>query len=414
MALGNPFLVSTEWLAAHLGDREVKIVDASWYLPDQNRNGRAEFVEGHTPGAVFFDIDAIADTTSNLPHMLPTEENFAKAVSLLGISDTDTIVIYDGAGLFSAPRVWWTFRVFGAQNVFILDGGLPAWKAEGRRLEQGVPHPVKAVFSARLQRDRVKTKADMLGLIEKGDIAIADARPQPRFEGIAAEPRPGLRGGHMPGARSVPSSLLVKDGRLLTRPEIEAVFKDRGLDLTGDVVTSCGSGVTAAILSLALETIGHKDHALYDGSWAEWGMPGETPVVLGAPAEPRQGVKPRYLKAHVTDLEMTSRPNRREPLPTGHKVALMKTNGMAASFYRYLYREVGKPHHWFVRRNLTDEQLNAAIGNRAGGNLGSLRRRVSGRLFRDQPCRHAQLCRDPVFRIDCAVSGQGIVKIHAV
>ena len=356
----SSFFVSPQWLISHLDDPHVRIVDGSWYLPDQKRNAKAEHDAAHIPGAVFFDIDAIASTSAGLPHMLPSAPEFSKIAGQMGISDQDTIVVYDGHGLFSAPRVWWTFRAFGAAHVFILDGGLPRWTNDGLPLTAEPSRPDPRVFNARLNASRVASKDDMLAHVANGTAAIADARPAARFAGTAPEPRPGLRGGHMPGAASVPSSLLVADGRLKSPAEIEEIFKQQRLDLTGDVVTTCGSGVTAAILSLALETIGHKDHALYDGSWAEWGMPGDTPVVLGAvgPAISKVSQR-RFLKAHITELEMHSRPNHRVPLPIGHKVLLMKAVGMAPSFYRYLYEQVGKPHHWFIRRGMSDEQLQA-------------------------------------------------------
>ncbi len=356
----NPFLVSTKWLEARLDDPSVKIVDASWYLPDHKRDAKAEYESGHIPGAVFFDIDAIADTSTGLPHMLPSAERFAEIIGGMGISDQDTIIVYDGLGLFSAPRAWWTFRTFGAEHVFILNGGLPAWKDDGLPLTSERSDPSRKTFAAQLDAARVVSKSEMLAHINAGTAAIADARPAARFAGTAPEPRPGLRGGHMPGAASVPSSLFVGDGKLKSPAEIEEIFKQQRLDLTGDVVTTCGSGVTAAILSLALQSIGHKDHALYDGSWAEWGMPGDTPVVLGAiePAMSKSNQR-RFMKAHITELEMQARPANRVQLPIGHKILLMKAVGMAPSFYRFLYEQVGKPHHWFIRRGMSDDQLQA-------------------------------------------------------
>lgn len=358
MQSDNPFFVSPEWLLARLDDPSVKIVDGSWYLPDHKRDAKAEYEAEHIPGAVFFDIDAIADTSTGLPHMLPTAEKFSRIAGGMGISDQDTIVVYDGLGLFSAPRVWWTFRIFGAKHVFILSGGLPVWKDDGMPVTSEVSKPARKTFEARLDSARVISRSEMLEHVKAGTAAIADARPAARFAGTAPEPRPGLRGGHMPGAASVPSSLLVNEGRLKSPAEIEEIFKQQHLDLTGDVVTTCGSGVTAAIVSLALESIGHKDHALYDGSWAEWGVPGDTPVVLGAiePAKSKSSQR-RFLKAHITELEMQVRPAYRVPLPIGHKILLMKAVGIAPSFYRYLYEQVGKPHHWFIRRGMNDDQL---------------------------------------------------------
>jgi thiosulfate/3-mercaptopyruvate sulfurtransferase len=364
MSAKSPFVVSPQWLAERLGKPGVSIVDASWYLPDMKRDAKAEHDAAHILGAVFFDIDAIADTASSLPHMLPSEREFARIAGRMGISEKDTIIVYDGHGLFSAARVWWTFRTFGAAHVFILDGGLPAWKSANLPLTNTPSEPARKVFESRLDLARVVSKSDLLDHVNRGTAAIADARSAARFAGTAPEPRAGLRGGHMPGAASVPFNLLVDDGKLKSPSEIEDIFKQQRLDLTGDVVTTCGSGVTAAVISLALESIGHKDHALYDGAWAEWGMPGDTPVVLGSiePA-PSKTSQRRFLKAHITELDMKARPAHRVPLPIGHKILLMKPSGMAPSFYRYLYEHVGKPHHWFIRRGMSDEQLQAVFNS---------------------------------------------------
>ncbi len=363
MSAKSPFVVSPEWLAGQLDLPGIAIVDASWYLPDMRRDAKAEYAAAHIPGAVFFDIDAVADASSGLPHMLPSIELFAEVAGDMGISDQDTIVVYDGLGLFSAARVWWTFRTFGAQKVFILDGGLPAWKDAGFPVTDSPSNLERKTFETCLDFARIVAKQQMLELVNNGSAAIADARSAARFAGTAPEPRAGLRGGHMPGAASVPFNLLVDNGRLKSPSEIEDIFRQQRLDLTGDVVTTCGSGVTAAVISLALESIGHKEHALYDGSWAEWGMPGDTPVVLGAiePLPSKSGQR-RFLKAHITDLEMNVRPAHRVPLPIGHKISLVKASGIAPSFYRYLYEQVGKPHHWFVRRGMSDEQLTVMLG----------------------------------------------------
>jgi thiosulfate/3-mercaptopyruvate sulfurtransferase len=365
MATKSPFLVSPHWLSGRLEQPETVVVDGSWYLPDMKRDAKAEFAAAHIPGAVFFDIDAIADTSSSLPHMLPAADDFARIAGAMGIAETDTIVVYDGHGLFSAARVWWTFRIFGARNVYILDGGLPAWTAAGLPVSSAAPSPSPKQFKASLQADKVVSKSQMIGFVDAGKTAIADARPEGRFIGTVPEPRPGLRGGHMPGSSSVPSSLLVENGSLKSPAEIEDIFRQQKLDLTGDVVTTCGSGVTAAILSLALESIGHKDHALYDGSWAEWGQHGETPVVLG-PVSSQKSVNPvrRFLKARITQLEMATRPSHREPLPMGKsRLSLVRASGMAPSFYRYLYEQVGKPHHWFIRRGQSDAQLQEMLAS---------------------------------------------------
>lgn len=273
--------VSTEWLAARLDDPSVAVVDASWYLPTANRDAAAEFRVSHIPGAVYFDLDKVADTSSGLPHMLPSAEQFAATVGKLGIAETQTIVVYDGAGLFSAPRVWWTFRTMGAKDVRILEGGFPQWIAEGRPVESGDAAPTPKIFNAKLDTGAVRSIADMRALVAGQSTAIVDARPAERFRGEQPEPRAGLRAGHMPGSRNVPSSSLVADGKLKSAADIEAAFAEAGVDPAKPVVTSCGSGVTAAILALALGTIGASDVALYDGSWAEWGGADDAPVETG-------------------------------------------------------------------------------------------------------------------------------------
>jgi thiosulfate/3-mercaptopyruvate sulfurtransferase len=277
----NPNLVSTEWLEAHLSAPDLVVVDASWYLPALNRDGKAEYRQGHIPGAVHFDIDEIADHASPLPHMLPSPEAFARHVGQLGIGDGMRIVVYDGAGLFSAPRVWWTFRTFGARDVTILDGGAPKWRAEGR---PGTDEPTRrrpAVFTARLDHGAVASMADVARHLAARTAQVVDARPAERFRGDAPEPRPGIPSGHMPGSLNLPSSQLVADGRLKEPDALRAAVDAAGIDLSRSVVTSCGSGVSAAIISLALESIGAPAKALYDGSWTEWaGTPGQ-PVATG-------------------------------------------------------------------------------------------------------------------------------------
>jgi len=276
----SPF-VSTEWLAAHVNDANLAIIDASWYLPTMNRDGKKEYADGHIPNAQHFDIDAVADKTTNLPHMLPGADEFARIVGAMGIADTDHIVVYDGAGLFAAARVWWTFKVMGALQVSILEGGAPKWKAEGRAWTntpaQRAPKQFKAKFDARTVADLETIKSTL----KNKSAQIVDARPADRFKGDAPEPRPGLKAGHMPGSFNVPFGEVVKNGTLVDPKSLQNAFNNAGVDLTKPVITSCGSGVSAAILALALETLGTPAQALYDGSWAEWGAREECEVVKG-------------------------------------------------------------------------------------------------------------------------------------
>ncbi len=280
----NPYLVDTDWLFAHLDDPDVSIVDGSWYLPTMlidgvPRSGPAEFDHHHIPGAVYFNIDDIVETGSTLPHTLASPETFGPLVGALGISHNDTIVVYDGMGLFSAPRVWWNFRVMGATKVVILDGGMPKWLEDRLPIESGTAPIYPKLFEARFDKSKVVSLDGMRILVEKGDMQVADARPAGRFSGVEPEPRPGIRPGHMPGANNVPFSSLTQNGKLLSSGELEEVFAKSGIDLKQPIATTCGSGVTAAALSLALETIGHTNHVLYDGSWAEWGGRSDTDVV---------------------------------------------------------------------------------------------------------------------------------------
>ena len=275
-----PPLVTTEWLAARMAGERIRLLDASWYMPAQNRDAKAEFAAAHIPGAAFFDIDAIADTESSLPHMLPSTQAFAAAVGTLGIGNQDTVVIYDGAGIFSAPRAWWTFRVFGHDRVAVLDGGLPKWKREGRSVEAGPAKPRAANFTAAFRPALVRDYAAMLRNVQTGAAGVLDARSPGRFAGREPEPRPGLRGGHIPGSRNLPFQNLIDpaSGTMRSPDELSKIFAEAGIGPATPVITSCGSGLTAAILAFGLFLIGREDAAVYDGSWSEWGSRPDAPI----------------------------------------------------------------------------------------------------------------------------------------
>lgn len=278
-------LVSTEWLSANIGAADLRIVDASWRMPG-NPPARIDFAQRRIPGAVFFDLDEVSDQTTGLPHMLPSPASFAEAAGALGISAGDRLVIYDDAGIFSAARVWWTFRALGHDRVSVLDGGLPKWRREGRAVEAGYPSPAPSRYSGGAGPKLARTHADVRAALGDAASLIFDARPAPRFLAEAPEPRPGLRRGHMPGARNIPhTSVLTADGTMRAPDELRAIFAAEGYSDGRPVIATCGSGVTAAVLALALERIGAGDVGLYDGSWAEWGRetndPGHFPVVGG-------------------------------------------------------------------------------------------------------------------------------------
>jgi thiosulfate/3-mercaptopyruvate sulfurtransferase len=281
--LASRWLVSTDWLAAHLTDPSVIVLDASYYLANHKRDAQAEYLAGHIPGAQRFDIDAISDKSNPLPHMLPSPEQFAQQVGALGVGDGTTVVLYDGIGLYGAARVWWTFRAFGSENVRVLDGGMPKWKADNRPLETGTAGPRTAkAFAPRFNRAMVASIDDVQKVLLDKTAQVVDARAADRFRGEAPEPRAGMRGGHMPGSFNLPFGEVLKDGRLKSHDDIAAAFKGAGVDLDRQVITSCGSGVTASILTFAIEALGKQPGRVYDGSWSEWGGRPDTPIVKGA------------------------------------------------------------------------------------------------------------------------------------
>lgn len=281
MSTHSPWIVTPGWLAANLGSPDVVVLDSSFYLGPMNRDADAEYRAGHIPGALRLDISKVSDRSSPLPHMLPTPEAFADTVGLMGISERDTIVCYDGLGLFASPRLWWMFRLFGAKNVFVLGGGMPRWVAEGLPVEQDVMTREPTRFVARKPADIVADAAHVQRVLAEGTAQVVDARPADRFTGQTPEPRPGMRSGHIPGSLNVPHGTLLKDGGLLPHDQLREKFAAAGVDLEQPIITSCGSGVSAAVVWLALDAIGIAPAGLYDGSWSEWGSRDDLPVATG-------------------------------------------------------------------------------------------------------------------------------------
>lgn len=272
-------LASTEWLAANLSAPDLRVVDASWHLPDSGRDAAAEYREQHIPGAVYLDLDDISDEASDLPHMMPPAEKFASRVRNLGLGDGNRIIVYDSVGIYSAARAWWMFRFHGHEEVAVLDGGLPKWLAEGHPVDDMPPVPKMRHFTPRLNWLLLRNADQVAQASATSGELIVDARAGARFRGEAEEPRPGLRRGHIPGAVNLPfNRVLNSDGTLRSADEIRERFQTAGVDLSRPIATSCGSGITAAVLNLALHQLGHPAHALYDGSWSEWGGDESRPI----------------------------------------------------------------------------------------------------------------------------------------
>jgi thiosulfate/3-mercaptopyruvate sulfurtransferase len=283
LSKAKTWLIETDELARDLGAPDLVIIDATWYMPNEGKDAHAEYLDEHIPGALFFDIDEIADTKSTLPHMLPPPEKFSSRMRGMGVGDGSRIVVYDSRGLYSAARVWWTFRVMGVDDVSVLNGGLPKWRREGLPLERGAPpNRTTRHFTARRNLELVRDLSDMKALLKDKSAQIIDARAPERFAGKAPEPRAGLRSGHIPGSHNVPfGKLLNQDGTLKSAPQLQRLFEQAGVDLNKPVVTSCGSGITASVLALGLAELGHRRTSVYDGSWSEWGADQSLPIETG-------------------------------------------------------------------------------------------------------------------------------------
>lgn len=272
-------LVSTDWLLEHIHSPDVHIIDASWHMPNAGRNAKQEYEDCHIEGAVFFDIDEISELNTSLPHMVPSPEKFASRARNLGLGDGIKIVIYDSVGIFSAPRVWWMFRLMGHEDVVILDGGLKKWLAEGKPIEDMKPFKRDRHYSIRMRHDLIKDFNQVLSASQNAKPQILDARSPTRFSGEEAEPRQGLNSGHIPNSINVHYAKLInEDGTLKSKSELEKIFKDNNVDISKPIITSCGSGITACILALALSVVGNNNVAVYDGSWAEWGSRDDAPI----------------------------------------------------------------------------------------------------------------------------------------
>ncbi len=269
-------IVSAQWLLGALSEPNIKIIDGSWYLPAHNRDAHAEYAQGHIPGAVYYDLDAYSDQTSSLPHTMPSADLFSKTISELGISNDDHVIVYDGMGLFSAARIWWMFKTFGHEAVSVLDGGMPAWLEAGGAQQTQIPKPAPTAYKAILNTDRMADWHAVAEMAKTGSSQILDARPAGRFDGSTPEPRAGLQSGHIASSKNLPITELIDNGRLKEPSQLKALFEGAGMDLNRPITTSCGSGVTAAVLTLGLAQLGHENNKLYDGSWSEWGGLEET------------------------------------------------------------------------------------------------------------------------------------------